>query len=150
MEETWLKAIGRGNYNSWPLIDTKTVQKYFPESEETQQGHMRGQRQNVQSTKQKTPVDCTTEPSIEKKQDIFVHVLKLNQNDCLTATIYGDQTGNFPHISSRGNRSIMLLHHVDSNSSWVEPLKNQTEGSLIAARMQALERMRRQANMPKQ
>ena len=36
VEETWLKAIRRGNYNSWPLIDTKTVRKYFPESEETQ------------------------------------------------------------------------------------------------------------------
>ena len=34
----------------------------------------------------------------------------------------------------------MLLHHVDSNSFWVEPLKNQTEGLLIAARMQALEK----------
>jgi hypothetical protein len=43
-EDTWLKAIRKGNYNSWPLIDTKKVQKYFPESEETQFGHMRGQR----------------------------------------------------------------------------------------------------------
>ena len=43
-EETWLKAIRKGNYNLWPLIDTKNVRKYFPESEETQCGHIRGQR----------------------------------------------------------------------------------------------------------
>jgi hypothetical protein len=43
----------------------------------------------------------------------------------------------------------MLLHHVDSNSLWVEPLKNQTEGLLIAAQTQALERMRKQGIVPK-
>jgi hypothetical protein len=48
-------------------------------------------------------------------------------------TLYADQTGDFSHVSSRGNRSIMLLHHVDSNSMWVEPLKNQNEPTFIAA-----------------
>ncbi len=27
-EDTWLKAIKKGNYNSWPLIDAKKVRKY--------------------------------------------------------------------------------------------------------------------------
>jgi hypothetical protein len=62
-----------------------------------------------------------------------VHINKLNQEDCLTATIYANQTGDFPYISSQGNKSIMLLHHVDNNSFCVEPLKKQTEGLLIAA-----------------
>jgi hypothetical protein len=47
---SWLKAICRGNYNSWPLINVKNVAKYFPKSEETQKGHMQGQRQGVRST----------------------------------------------------------------------------------------------------
>ena len=68
-----------------------------------------------------------------------MHIYELYQEDRLTATIYADQTGDFPYISSQGNKSIMLLHHIDSNSFWVEPLKNQTEGLLIAAQMQALE-----------
>jgi hypothetical protein len=42
----------------------------------------------------------------------------------------------------------MLLHH-DSNSFWVEHLKNQTEGLLIAAQMEALEQMRKQGIVPK-
>ncbi len=62
-----------------------------------------------------------------------MHIYLLNQEDHLTAAIYADQTGDFLYISSQGNRSIMLLHHIDSNSFWVEPLKNQTEGLLIAA-----------------
>jgi hypothetical protein len=38
----------------------------------------------------------------------------------------------------------MLLHHIDSNSMWVEPLKNQKEPTLIAARTRTLEQMWRQ------
>jgi hypothetical protein len=43
MEKTWLKAIQRGNYNFWPLINITNVARYFSESEEMQKGHMRGQ-----------------------------------------------------------------------------------------------------------
>jgi hypothetical protein len=43
----------------------------------------------------------------------------------------------------------MLLHHVDSNSFWVEPLKNQTEGLLIATQTQALKQMHKQGILPK-
>ena len=37
---TLLKAIRNGAYVSWPLINVKNLNKYFPESEETQKGHM--------------------------------------------------------------------------------------------------------------
>jgi hypothetical protein len=76
---------------------------------------------------------------LEKQNDIFIHIYELNENDQLTGTLYTNQTGDFPHVSSRGNRSIMLLHHINSNSMGVEPLKNQKESTLIAAQMRALE-----------
>jgi hypothetical protein len=38
VEETWLKAVPRGNYNYWPLINITYVARYFPKSEETQIG----------------------------------------------------------------------------------------------------------------
>ena len=43
----------------------------------------------------------------------------------------------------------MVIHHVDSNSFWVEPLKNQKEGALIAAQTIILEQMRQQGIVPK-
>ena len=52
---TWLRSIRNGNYLSWPLVNVKNVNKYFPESEETQKGHMRNQRQGVCSTKRSQP-----------------------------------------------------------------------------------------------
>ena len=47
---TWLKAIRNLNYLSWPLVNVKNVNKFFPESEETQKGHIRMHRQVVRST----------------------------------------------------------------------------------------------------
>ena len=81
-KETWLKAIAKGNYNSWPLIDTKNERKHFPEYKEIQYGHMRGQRQGVQSTQRVQPVqgECNEE-KINKKQDIFIHVYDLDEDD---------------------------------------------------------------------
>ncbi len=61
-EASCLKAIREGNYLSWPLINVKNIAKYFPESEETQKGHMRGQCQGVRSTKVAEPtkdLGCT-------------------------------------------------------------------------------------------
>jgi hypothetical protein len=149
LEDTWAKAVGRGNYSSWPLINTKNVRKYFLELKETQLGHMQGQQQGVQSTRPKQPVNTSPDPSIKKKHNIYVHIYKLKQEDCLMATIYADQTGDFLYISSQGNKSIMLLHHINSNSFWVELLKNQTEGLLIATQTQALEKMGKQGIVPK-
>ena len=42
---TWLKAIRKGNYQSWPLVNSKNINIFFPELEETQKGHMRGKRE---------------------------------------------------------------------------------------------------------
>ena len=53
-KRTCLKAIWKGKYLFWPLVDIKNVNKFFPESEETQKGHMQGQHQGVRSTKPAT------------------------------------------------------------------------------------------------
>jgi hypothetical protein len=51
VEDTWIQAIKAGNFNAWPTITPKTVRCNFPESDETQKGHMIKQRQGVQSTR---------------------------------------------------------------------------------------------------
>jgi len=114
---SWLNAIRKRNYLSWPLINVKNVAKYFPESEETQRGHMRGQRQGVCSTRMTEPTkDIPTNIPHTKKGDILIteHEVK--------PLMYADQTGLFPAVSSLGNKYVMILHHVDSNSSWAEAM----------------------------
>jgi hypothetical protein len=29
-KSTWLKAVRQGNYSTWPLINVKSIAKYFP------------------------------------------------------------------------------------------------------------------------
>ena len=65
------------------------------------------------------------------------------------ATIFTDQTGKFPLRSGRGNHYQMVVHDIDSNSTWVEPMKNRTEGEMILARRRALARMKLQGIIPK-
>jgi hypothetical protein len=145
VEKTWLKAIRRGNYNSWPLINITNVARYFPKSEETQKGHMRGQRQGIRSTKKK-PLDVFPDtppiPPHESKRDIFICIYELKK------TMYSNRTGRFSQVSSLGNKYIMVIHNVDSNSSWVEALKDNTGGKLILARARALEQMRKAGIIP--
>ena len=136
---TWMAAIWRGNYNTWPLVTIANVHKHFPQSEETQQGHMRSQRQGVRSTKTTLQAPPTT--SSDTAPSLPHHNIYIKTYDTRD-TVYTDQTGKFPHASSRGNRYQMILYHTDSNSIWVEPTKNRTEGELILARTRALSRMR--------
>ena len=84
-EETWIKAIKAGNYNTWPAITPTIVQRHFPESDKTQQGHMKRQRQGVQSTR----VQEETKPNLPatpKTKDVYIKIYNV------TETMHTDQT----------------------------------------------------------
>jgi len=90
---SWLKAIHKGNYLSWPLINVKNIAKYFSESKETQKEQMCGQRQGVRSTRMTEPTeDIPTNIPHQKKGDILIteHEVK--------SLMYADQTGLFPAV----------------------------------------------------
>ena len=42
----------------------------------------------------------------------------------------------------------MILHEIGGKSTWIEPMKNKTEGEMILARRRALERMKVQGIVP--
>jgi hypothetical protein len=141
---SWLKAIRKGNYLSWSLINVTNIAKYFPESKETQKGLMRSQRQGVRSTKVAEPTeDMPTNIPHQKKNDILIteHEVK--------SLMYADQTRFFLAVWSLGNKYVMILHYVDSNSSWLEAMQNQSGGELILAPSQALAQMQRCGLIPK-
>jgi hypothetical protein len=111
---------------------------------------MQGQRQGVHSTR---PVDApgtindANPPNITvpisspaPTAHIVAHDVLIGVID-LKDTMYTDKTGRFPFVSSLGNGYIMILHHVDSNSSWSKALKNNSKGKLILARRHALAQM---------
>ena len=63
--------------------------------------------------------------------------------------MYTDQTGKFPHVSRQWNRYMMVVAHIDSDSIWVEPMKNRTEGEIMLARRRAIKRMHAVGIIPK-
>ena len=63
--------------------------------------------------------------------------------------MFTDQTGKFPHTSSRGNNYQMFVHDIDGNFTLVEPMNNRTEVEMILARKRALQRMKIQGIAPK-
>ncbi len=151
VKDTWTKAIKAEHFTTWPELSVKTVHKYFPESDETKQGHMNKQRQNIQSTKKIKPdedepvfylrnhnniptsaanpltINNHQKAKPKKMQDMFIQIH--NAND----TAHSDQTGCFPVTSSSGNKYIMVLVEVDGNFIDAEPMKNKTAGSMIKA-----------------
>ena len=42
----------------------------------------------------------------------------------------------------------MILHEIDGNYTWIESMKNKTEGEMILAWRRALERMKAQGIVP--
>ena len=49
---TFIEAVRNGNYSTWPKLTVTLINRYFPDSDETIKGHLKGQRQCIRSTKQ--------------------------------------------------------------------------------------------------
>ena len=96
---------------------------------------MRGQRQGFCSTKpnnnekpQRIQITAEEEKGSEKLQGEDTKDTKpiKKENEILIEvysqkdTMHTDQTGKFPHVSSQGNRYMMALAHIDSDSIWVD------------------------------
>jgi hypothetical protein len=144
-KESFTDAVRAGNYATWPGLTTTLISKHFPDSDETQKGHMKGQRKGVRSTKVKPAVEIKIEPgqedsppklvAIRKLNDIFIKIYELAE------TIHTDQTGAFPVTSQRGYRYIMVGIHIDANYIFCETMKNRTEGEMIKAYQKMVDRM---------
>jgi hypothetical protein len=130
-KDSWIKAINNGNYATWPGITVEAVNKHFPESVETQKGHMKKQRQNVRSTKQKVIADEVSD-AVEltqtiTKQNVLVKVINASE------TVFTDQMGRFPVQSNRGNTSVMVYYDIDANYIDAEPIRSHADPQMIAA-----------------
>jgi hypothetical protein len=124
-EETWTKAIRAGNYNTWPSLTITNVHKHHPESDVTQKGHMKCQRQGIQSTKTLATINedkedqikpknepnpnPQTEPKAKKMKDIHIKIYNASN------TMRTDQMGCFPATSCARIKYIMTLVEVDGN-----------------------------------
>jgi hypothetical protein len=136
---TWIKAIDAGFFATWPGLTTDLINKHLPKSEATAKGHLRTARANQRSTKSKptnphTPIhripQMTTDPPAGhpvRQQECNIKTIDVS------GKVYSDQTGRFPHASSKGSKYVMVLYDFDSNAILAEPIKNKTEREQLVA-----------------
>ena len=99
-KESFADTVRAGNYVTWPGLTTTLISKHFPNSDETQKGHMKGQRKGVRSTKVKPAIEIEIEPGTEDAPPKLVAIRKLNDIFAkiyeLVETIHTNQKGLLP------------------------------------------------------
>jgi hypothetical protein len=126
---TLLAAIRHKNLITFPGMTTENVNKFFPESDETQKGHMKQTKQGVRSTKVIDEDVLLTKPTPGiKYKDAYLRVF-----DTTKKTMYTDQTGRFPITSAKGHKYTMVAVELDGNYIDAEPLKSRSAKDLTEA-----------------
>ena len=107
---TWIKAIRRGFFQSWPGLTAALVQKYLPPSIANSKGHLDQTRKNVRSTTTLPPLDRDPSQETDNQQThrLFATIEQ-------TGKFYTDKTGRFPVTSSCGIQYVLVLYDYDSN-----------------------------------
>ena len=145
VKSTWIAAVKNNHFRGWPLLTPRNVKKYYPETTETDKGHLNQTRKNVRSTKSKPMIIYEHADKLRGKQkrDVYVKLYDVRE------TIYSDQTGKFPKTSQSGNKYIMVMVEVDSNAILVEPMKSRSDDEMKRAYRHLLKRLKRAGVEPK-
>ena len=118
---TLLTAAQNGNLVTFPGLTPENINRLFPESAETQKGHMRQTRQGVRSTKvidEDAMLGVQPKPGTKNK-DVYLRMF-----DATKKAMYTDQTGQFPITSGQANKYIMVAVELDGNYIDAEPVKS--------------------------
>ncbi len=131
-------------------FDSRSGEKHFLESDETAQGHMKGIKQGIRSTKNIKEAEIheladgsTLKIPMRKHNDVYVRVEEARD------TMYTDQTGAFPVQSKRGSRYIMVLCEMDNNIIMSEAMKNRSSAEMISAYRKLMRRLKAAGLKPK-
>ena len=124
VKSTWLAAIKRGAYSSWPGLTPTLVARYCPDADETRRGHTAQPRQHIRST-QPTLVHPPM-PAQAQQPTIEFHEVALTQ-------LFTDDTGRFHPRALSGNQYIMVGLHSTSNAILVRPFASKHDTHRIPA-----------------
>ncbi len=128
------------------MLNERNVQKYYPETIETAKDHLNQTRKKVRSTKAKSaPLEtCDTSQLQDKKvRDVYTKTYMVRE------TMFSDQTGQFPMHSQQGNKYIMVMVEINSNTILVEPMKSRKDEEMIRAYNALLLRLKQAGIVPK-
>ena len=132
---TWIQAMKKGHFKTWPSVTVEAIQCYLPKSEATTVGHLDQQRKNIQSMKH-TDDDQDTMHTLSALEKVLnthaLYAATICYNEP-TGKLYTDLTGRFPVQSRRSHKYILVAYNFDSNSIHVKPLKSRHDNDTIKA-----------------
>ena len=123
VKSTWLEAIKRGYYHSWPGLSYETAARYCPTADETIKGHMAQSRQHIRSTTQPTP--RTLGLSNELTPNTATNTVDLLEIPL--SKLFTDDTGRFPIRARSGNQYLMVAYHQQTNAILVRPFASKAD-----------------------
>jgi hypothetical protein len=151
-KETFIDAVRKGNYATWPKLTITLINRYFPDSDKTIKGHLKGQRQGIRLTKnialEKIIKNKQVRIKIEGENSHFHHIPITKTHKAffcmedLSNSIHTDQTSAFPFTSQRGNRYIMVASHLGTNDIFVKPMCSRSKEEMIRAYEKIINRMK--------
>ena len=154
---SWLQAIKKDHYMSWPGLCAETVRKHLQDSPITSKGHMKMVRQN-RHPKPDTQVPLLTANAIPPAPIKTAHNIEFEvietaklPNDITTNTVLEHQLGiiktegkyviknlistdlpgRYPVTSARGYKYIFILYNHDTNFIHACPIKSRKAEDLI-------------------
>ena len=86
---TFISAINKGNFSTWPGLTAELISKHLPKSLATAKGHNKLARKNVRSTRPQEPLVAITET---------IQITVVEPSDLLAT----DLTGRLPTIYQAG------------------------------------------------
>ena len=153
VKKTWIAAIQRNSYASWPGLDEYMIWRQLEVWEPIVLGHMNAYRSGTQTTIMKEKEKSGEEKmewilaaennSLEKpvpgilqsrKRQVGVHLVSFDE---LKGYIATDLCGVYPTMSNRGMTYILVLYDYDSNAILAKAMKN-NKGQAITTAYEAL------------
>ncbi len=128
-----LTAIRHKNLVTFPGMKSKNVNKFFPESDETQKGHMKQTKQGVSTKVIDEDAMLEAEAILQPKpgvkhKDVYLWVFNATKK-----AMYTDQPGRFPITSAQGHKYTMMAVKLDGNYIDAEQMKSRTANKLTEA-----------------
>ena len=118
---TFLDAIQRNFFATWPGLTPDIVRHYLTLSDATVKGHLDQQRQRKR--KHPSPEEPPIPSSGTRSHTIYAAIL---DPSAPTGRTYSNLTGHFPVQSNRGANYILVVYEYNSNAIIVWPLRNRT------------------------
>ena len=136
---TWTASITSGFFTTWPGLTSALVRKHFPKSLATAKVHLRQDQQNVQPTKNTSPLTpiskppvMTTPPLPSQEPKVQTQMAYLQTME-FTGKVSTDQTGRFSVTSSRGSKYLMVLYDHNNTAILAQTLTSCNKRELVRA-----------------